>query len=404
MTQNAAPAPSTPTSARLAGSAGASSRWARLWSVGQFLLALAGTLAFLVYLLVDPFAPPVPPVERVAPPQEVVNIAGPGRIHVRPGSPFDLKIQVASVRAARLTEPSLTITGRVVASLRPGPTREQDYWQFDSVDTLTAFTDWEKAQADISFLETQLEQARQLASARVAAQQELVKRLEKLVEAGTDTLKDLVAERANLIQVEITGRQEVHQAETALRAARREEAIQARKLQQAGLSIDLLRSVTSEVDIVMADVPEGRLGQVRLGQGCVARFFGLPKERFPGRVQSLSPVLSTERRSLRVLFTIDDPDDKLRPGMFAEIGLGTDPHDAILVPADALLHIGRNDYVLVADGENVWRVAEVQVGDPYRNEVQILEGLKAGERIIAGGAILFKPLAIRALQTAGAGP
>ncbi|MCS6976028.1 MAG: efflux RND transporter periplasmic adaptor subunit [Gemmatales bacterium] len=376
----------------------AASLWSRLWSIGQFLLALSGTTAFLVFLLLDPLAGPIPPVERVAPPSEIVTIVGPGLIHVRPGSPFDQKIQVTKVRQERLTEPILTITGRVVASLRPGLSREDDYWQFDSVDTLTAFNDWKKAQADISFLETQLEQAKQLASARVAAQQALVKRLEKLVEAGTDTLKDLAAERANLIQVEITGRQEVHQAETALRAARREEAIQARKLQQAGLSIELLRSVTSEVDIVMADVPEGRLSQVHIGQGCVARFLGLPKERFPGRVQSIANVLSTEKRSLRVLFTIDDPDDKLRPGMFAEIGLGTDPREALLVPADALLHIGRADYVLVADGENVWRVAEVQVGDPYRNEVQILDGLRANEQIIGRGAILLKPLAVRALQ------
>ncbi len=219
----------------------------------------------------------------------------------------------------------------------------------------------------------------------------MVRRLEKLVEAGTESLREVTAERANLIQVEITGRQEVHQAETALRMARREEAVQARRLQQAGLSIELLRSVTSDVDIVMAEVPEGRLNQVRIGQGCVARLFGLPKERFPGRVQSIAPVLSPERRSLRVLFTIDDPDDKLRPGMFAEIGLGTDSREALLVPADAILHIGRSDYVLVADGDNTWRVAEVQVGDPYRNEVQILDGLRGTDQVIAKGAILFKP-------------
>jgi multidrug efflux pump subunit AcrA (membrane-fusion protein) len=222
--------------------------------------------------------------------------------------------------------------------------------------------------------------------------------LEKLVEAGTDTLKDLTAEKATLIQVEITGRQEIHQAETALRVARREEATQARRLQQAGLSVELLQSVSSDIDIVMADVPEGRLNQVKIGQGCVARFFGLPKEPFPGRVKSIAPVLSAERRSLRVLFTIDDPDDKLRPGMFAEIGLGTDQRASMLIPADAVLHIGRTDYVLMAAEENTWKVTEVQVGEPFRNEIQILEELREGDRVIAKGAILFKPLVIRSLK------
>jgi multidrug efflux pump subunit AcrA (membrane-fusion protein) len=373
-------------------------RWGWLWSRGQFVVALAATTAFLVYLLVNPFEPPIEPVQRVAPPAEVVTIPGPGLIHVAPGSPFDKKLQVVPVRKAVISEPMLTVTGRVVASLRPGSSKGSDYWQFDSADTLTAYTDWQRAQADIVFYETQLELVKQLATTRLQAQREVVKRLEKLVEAGTDTLKDLTAEKATLIQVEITGRQEIHQAETALRVARREEATQARRLQQAGLSVELLQSVSSDIDIVMADVPEGRLNQVKIGQGCMARFFGLPKEPFPGRVKSIAPVLSAERRSLRVLFTIDDPDDKLRPGMFAEIGLGTDQRTSMLIPADAVLHIGRTDYVLMAAEENTWKVTEVQVGEPFRNEIQILEGLREGDRVIAKGAILFKPLVIRSLK------
>jgi RND family efflux transporter MFP subunit len=373
-------------------------RWGWLWSGGQFVVALAATTAFLVYLLVNPFEPPIEPVQRVAPPAEVVTITGPGLIHVAPGSPFDKKVQVVPARKAVISEPMLTVTGRVAASLRPGNGKGSDYWQFDSADTLTAYTDWQRAQADIVFNETQLEQVKQLATTRLQAQREVVKRLEKLVEAGTDTLKDLTAEKATLIQVEITGRQEIHQAETALRVARREEATQARRLQQAGLSVELLQSVSSDIDIVMADVPEGRLNQVKIGQGCMARFFGLPKEPFPGRVKSIAPVLSAERRSLRVLFTIDDPDDKLRPGMFAEIGLGTDQRASMLIPADAVLHIGRTDYVLMAAEENTWKVTEVQVGEPFRNEIQILEGLREGDRVIAKGAILFKPLVIRSLK------
>jgi hypothetical protein len=383
--------------------ASASRRWGWLWSGGQFVVALGAAAAFLVYLLVNPFEPPTEPVERVAPPAEVVTITGPGRIRVVPGSPFDKKVHVVLARKAVVSEPMLTVTGRVVASLRPANGKGGDFWQFDSADALTAYTDWQKAQADIAFNETQLEQVRQLAATQLEAQREVVKRLEKLVEAGTDTLRDLTAEKTNLIQVEITGRREIHQAETALRVARREEAAQARRLQQAGLSVELLQAVPSDVDIVIADVPEGRLNQVTIGQGCVARFFGLPKEPFPGRVRSIAPVLSAERRSLRVLFTIDDPDDKLRPGMFAEIGLGTDPRESLLVPADAVLHIGRSDFVLVADGEDTWRVAEVQVGEPYRTEIQILDGLQEGSRVIGKGAILFKPLAIRALRQPEAG-
>ncbi len=374
--------------------------WARVWSIGQFLLSLGLTLAFLAYLLFVP--DPLKPgdSEQAAPARpEIVSLVGPGLIRVQPGSPLDKKIQVVPVRKGTISDPVMMVTGRVIASLRPGHGKKEDYWQFDSPDLLAAHTDWEKAQADIVFSETQLEQVKQLAATRLKAQREVVQRMEKLVAAGTDTVKDLTAERANLIQVEITGRQEVHQAETAVRVAKRDEAAQARKLQQAGLDPELLKIATSDMDIVVADVPEGRINQVRVGQSCLATFFGLPRERFPGKVRSISPVLSIERRSLRVLFVIDDPDDKLRPGMFAEIGLGTDSREALLIPADAILHLGRSDYVLVAQGDNTWAIREVQVGEPHLNEIEILSGLSHEEQVIGKGAILFKPVVVRSLRS-----
>ena len=57
----------------------------------------------------------------------------------------------------------------------------------------------------------------------------------------------------------------------------------------------------------MADVPEGVMARVKLGQGCEAKFFGFPDQPFSGHVRAISPVLSKERRSLRVLFAISDP-------------------------------------------------------------------------------------------------
>ena len=94
------------------------------------------------------------------------------------------------------------------------------------------------------------------------------------------------------------------------------------------------------------------MSRVKLGQGCDARFFGLPEQLFPGKVRAIAPVLSKERRSLRVLFAISDPHDQLRPGMFADIGLGTDARIALLVPPEAIVHVGRSDYVLLRGGND----------------------------------------------------
>jgi hypothetical protein len=294
----------------------------------------------------------------------------------------------------------------VAASLRPtqgrpfSPAGEKgsDSWQFNSPELLTAYTDWQKATADIAFAETQLAQIKQLADTRTSAQQKLVDRMKKLVEAGTDTQKDLAAAETELIQSQIQGRKEVHEAETAVRLARRSEAALARQLQHGGLAPELLQSGTSDVDIVMADVPEGLISRVKINQACEARFFGFPDHAFSGQVRVIAPVLSKERRSLRVLFAIHDPKDQLRPGMFADIGLGTDARSALLVPAEGIVHVGRSDYVLVGEASSQWRVAEVQVGEVHASGVEILGGLQAGNRVAGQGAILLKPYIIQALQ------
>jgi hypothetical protein len=366
------------------------------------VVALAATAGFLGYLLVVPSAPPAEPETTPRPTADVVEVVGPGLIRVQPGSPLDKKVQVVAVRRRTVTDPVLTVTGRVAASLRPGNGKGSDFWQFDSPEVLTAYTDWQRAQADITFAETQLAQVKQLAAARLEAQRQVLARAEKGASIGDGTAKEVAAEKANLIQTELTGRKEVHEAETALRVATRAEAAGARQLQQSGLDPELIRSTTSDTDIVLADVPEGRLNRAKVGQGCQATFFGIPTERFTGKVTSIAPVLSKERRSVRVLFVIHDPKDQLRPGMFAEIGLGTDPRDTILAPADGVLHVGRADYALVGAEANTWRVAEVQVGEPHNGDVEILDGLKEGDRVVGKGAILFKPLAVRALQPAPA--
>lgn len=363
----------------------------RLQSAIPFVLSLAVTAGVLGWLLFAPAAPePAPPARRTTL-KDSVHVAGPRLIAIAPGSPIEKKLESVIAAKSSLTEPIFTVTGRVVASLRQGDSRKNDYWQFDAPEVLTAFTDWQKAQADIVFAKTQLESVKELASTRNESQKKVVERLQKLVLAGTDSPKDLAAETTNQLQFQIQGRKEIHEAESTLKIAERNEAALARQLQQAGLDPDLLRASTSDHDIVMAEVPEGRLTQVQVGLGCDAKFFGVPGQTFAGKVNRVLPVLSKDRHSLRVLFVINDPKDQIRPGMFAEIGLGTDARETILIPSDAVLHVGRADYVLVHEQEGTWRVTEVKVGEAHGDRVELLDASLVGRRILTKNAILLKP-------------
>lgn len=394
------PAPAALPAAVPPAPAAPASLWSTIWSTGQLVVALVVTSLVLAYLLLMPAAPPPPDDPRRPSMSEIVTAAGPGLIGIQANSSLSKKLQVIEIHARTIQDPLVSVTGQVAASLRPGKGTNADYWQFNASELLTAYTDWQKATNDIAFTTNQLERTKELATARVESQKKVVARLKKLVDAGTDPFKDLAAEETNLLQYQLLGQKEVYEAETAALIAKRSEAAYSRQLQQSGLDPDTLRTATADVDIVIADVPETMLASVKKGQACEAKFFGLPHDTFPGKVQRIAPVLSKDRHALRVLFVINDPQDQLRPGMFADIGLGTDPREALLVPADATVHVGRADYVLVGEKGDAWRVTEVRVGDVHGSEVEILDGLSGGERVICKGAILLKPAIVRALQDA----
>ena len=367
------------------------------WSSVQYLLSLAAVICVLVYLTMHGGTPAIG-ISSDADRETVVSVVGPKRIAVAADSPLAERLQISKVETAEITAPQVTVTGAVAASLRPGNGKGNDYWQFNSPDLLTAYTDWQIAVDEVAFLERQQADTKQLAESQVEAAQKLVERMQRLVTIGTDTEKDLAEAQAELIQAQIQGRKDVHEAQAAVKAALKAETALIRQLEQAGLDPGLLAAAEKDTDIIVAEVPESWVGQVVIGQGCEARFLSLPEQKFTGKVHAIVPVLSAERRSLRVLLSIHDPEDKLRPGMFAEIGIGTDPRTALLVPSESVIHIGRSDYVLVQEEESVWRVTAVKVGELRNGFVEILDGLQSGDPVVGRGAILLKPPMIKALQ------
>jgi len=379
-------------------------RLAHIWSSFQFFAAVILTGGFALYLFLFPHGirghvedPPRPKAVEAA------QAVGSRTIEIQKGSSLEKKLEETIVHQAKITTPVLTVTGTVAASLRPGSNGGPVFWQFNSPEVLTAYTDWQKAVADVAFSNSQLKSVQELDKTRVTAQRKVVDQLERLVQSGTESLKSFNEQKTLLVQYEIQGKKEVYEAETALRTAQRQEAALAGQLQQSGLEPSMLTSATADVDVIVADVPETFLSRVKVGQECQAHFLGVFDQSFAGTVSSISPVLSRDRRTLRLLFVIHDPQDQLRPGMFAEIGVGTDPRDALLAPSEGILHVGHSDYAMV-QGEQVgaWRIAEVQVGEPHGGQVEILKGLANGDRVIGKGAILLKPVVVRSLQTEAA--
>jgi len=328
----------------------------------------------------------------------VVSLIGPHIISVKKGSLLEKKFTISTVQKQPVSTPLLVVTGAVVARLPKGSGPIEDRWQFNSLDLAAVYADWQRASTEKDFNSKRLAKIRELTAAQYNSQKLAVDRLRKLVATGTEAIRDLISAEAALLEVQLEGQKDVYEAETALTVATRTRAALERKLFQEGIDPLLLEHSSSGISLVMADVPELKISEVAVGQSCTARFYGLSDQSFTGKVRSLAPTLSPERHTLRVFFELNDLYDQFKPGMYAEIGLGTDPRSAILIPTDSVLHSQNSDYVLVNAGPGLWRVTEVQVGESIDVHVEIIKGLQGGEEIIGSGAILLKPMLVAALQ------
>jgi hypothetical protein len=381
----------------------------KLLSVLNFSAALAAACGLLAWLLFAQGSAD-PGRETRKRNDELVQVVAPGVLAIPANSDLSKNLTPLVVTPTKISTPQMVVTGRIAASVRPGvagetigPGRLSDHWQFDTPELLGTFTDWQKAVSDIAFCKKQMTSIADLAKSRIDAQKIVVARLTKTVADGADAVKDLDAETANLLQFEIQGRKDVHEAETAVRMAERTESLMARQLQQAGLEPQYLEPKSTPVVLVIADIPEALVCRVVAGQSCRAKILGQDGATFDGKVGRVSPTLSKERRTLRALFALDDPQGRLLPGMYIEVGLGTDSREGLQLPRDAVLRIGRSAYVLTATENAAWKIREVQVGESCAGDcVEVLGGIKGGDRVIASGADLLKPQATAAIRSMSA--
>ncbi len=366
------------------------------WRIGWMIAASIATV-LVVFWVILPAGHVTPRPRDLSITGEVARLAGPRLVEVAADSALERKLEIRSAKTQQVSFALLTVTAAVVARFSAGEASPQDRWQFQSSDLSNAYADWRRAQNEVEFATKQLGKTRELATAQVGRFSEAYERLKKLVETGTETARDLATARADLAQSQIQTQKDVFEAESALNVALRNRAAAERILMQAGID-PLALETREEIAVVVAEVPESRLNLVRVGQRCEARFYAVPGRSFAGRVTRVAPMLSPEKRTLRVLFAIPDTSNTMKPGMFADVGLGTDTRNALFIPAEAVIHYGTADYVFVRNSPGAWRVQEVELGDAHGGDVEVRGGISNGEQVIGSGAILLKPFLVRSIE------
>lgn len=131
-------------------------------------------------------------------------------------------------------------------------------------------------------------------------------------------------------------------------------------------------------------LPESALATVAPGQPVRVNVDLWPGQSFAGEISAIEPSVDVASRSTRLRATVANADQRLRPGMFARVQIGSDEGSALLIPEQALLQDGSRRYVYrVVDGKAVR--TEVRTGRRVPGQVQILEGLSPGDQVITAG-------------------
>jgi cobalt-zinc-cadmium efflux system membrane fusion protein len=136
---------------------------------------------------------------------------------------------------------------------------------------------------------------------------------------------------------------------------------------------------------VVCDVYENDLGIVRIGDAAEVRLNAYPEKVFHGAVQDISRVLDPATRSAKVRVVLRNTDGSLRPGMFAVATFRSRrSRPRLVIPSTAIMRLQDKDWVFEKEGDRRFRRVEVHsLGEVEGGLVQIQDGLKPGDRIIA---------------------
>jgi len=141
---------------------------------------------------------------------------------------------------------------------------------------------------------------------------------------------------------------------------------------------------------VMAEVPESEIAALTVGQPVAVRARAHPGRDFQGQIGVVYPHLNKETRTVRVRIEMPNPDLALLPDMYAdvEIAAGAD-REVVAVPDSAVIDSGKRQLVILDQGDGRFEPRAVKLGQHGNGYREVLEGVKAGDRVVTAANFLI---------------
>ena len=160
------------------------------------------------------------------------------------------------------------------------------------------------------------------------------------------------------------------------------------------------RTITPDLDLytivdisrvwVLAQVYEYELPHVRMGQPAEAVLpYDPEREPLQGKVRFVPPFLNPMTRTAEIRLEFPNPDLRLKPESYINVRLRSDLGQSLVVPENAVMDTGRSQYVFVDQGDGYLEPRLVKAGPVVTGGRVILEGIKAGERVVTAANFIL---------------
>ena len=138
-------------------------------------------------------------------------------------------------------------------------------------------------------------------------------------------------------------------------------------------------------------LPEAQLSKVVPGRAISGRAAAWPDRTFTGNVATVDARIDPATRSLLVRADLPNPERLLRPGMLLEVDLPGAPREALRAPEIAVVQVGRDSFLYRAKADGSVEQVGVTLGARADGKVEILSGVRAGDRVVVDGTGKLRP-------------
>ncbi len=140
---------------------------------------------------------------------------------------------------------------------------------------------------------------------------------------------------------------------------------------------------------ITADIYEYELPLISVGQGATVTLSYDPEAKLHGHVGFIYPTLDPKTRTAKVRFELDNPGERLKPNMYANVALTIPLGTRLVVPRDAILESGERQLLFIhhGDGQLEWR--SITVGARTGDWVEVTKGLDEGDHVVTGANFLI---------------